>query len=343
MFDLGTTREDADAILSYNTGIVKTLKEQKTYRHRVLTSPKRIAQVFYPTIREDAQTGELKGSWNAINVPYKQKHLLTPLIDLDRAIKVEQAKERGLSERVRSALEPSIGFLCLIFDRGETAVKIDVANYKLQAVNQLIDLERTIDDDDPSKLMYGPMFCWDAVIVHAYENNPSKQEWQRHSYPVSVHPKTNKMAGKIPANIWKAESVWKLCVEKNVHKQVFTEEELKAIDTYEGDPATLGNPMTDEEIAEELQKFPINPRGTRGGNYVFGDPKALWEKVTQMSLPLPSQDEIKMIEGHVAEEAKSEEVKVEDISDDWGLDDDAPNDVSEIAKETDRPDFTKAI
>jgi len=343
--ELGTTKEEAEEIMAVSSGFVKNCKEKGRYRFRILTSFYKIAELFYPTIRVDEESQELKPSWNRIQVPYDSKHLLSPLIDADRRIKIQHAHNRGLEENVRSTIEPSIGYMCLIFDRDEDLLRIDMANLKKSIVKQIIDLERKPSPGaDASKLWHGPAFCWDAIIEHKYDAGKGGAEWQKHSYDVEVDTSTNKFENKIPVEIWKSElSPMKYLEEKlkgkniNAKEYIFTAEEIRLMDTYEGNIREEAKPLADNEIMEELKKFPINSMGVdKSGNYVFVDPKGIWEELNRLSLPASSEEDMKKL-GNGSNIDEDVDIDFSSNTEDIVIEE---TEVTKEAVKAERPDFT---
>lgn len=342
--DLGTTKQDVNDIITF-TPIIKTLREVRRYRHRVLSSFHKVHELFYPTVRED-DAGGLRASWNSVRVPTDSKHLLTPLIELDRSLKEDLASKRNLNEFVRSQLEPSLAFYCLIFDRDEQDLRIDLASYKYSVVKAILDLQVKEDPDDPNRLLHGPAFCWDAIIEHKKDEGQGGSSMFKHKYTVEPYVKTNKVAGKIPIAALRASSFWEYFTEKNIGiEKLFTKDEVELINKCEIKLKDSSRAMDDNELREELKKFPINAYAMRNGNPIFADPKQLFESLNKLELPPVSEESMKQLtEGAptevVADDILGEGTPTDDITfDEEPKEQDAETIVTEEADNAERPLF----
>jgi len=321
MFELGTDRDASEELLR-PSGFTRTkdLREPGRYVHRVLAGGLKVLEMFYPTIRIDNDSGELKNSWNVIKVPSEGTHPLTPLIKYDERCKQEMMDRTGNRGRARSRLQPGVSYLYLIFDRNDedNPTKVFVAKYKKTVASKLATLERVKDPQNETKLLHGPTFCWDALIEHTFDKEGKGATWQKHDYTVETYSRTNKFAGEIDANIWKhTKSPWSLVSDRSREK-MFTPEELKAIEECEFDLKAETAPLSEEDIVAQLLEYPLNPMALDSNSTapIFSHPKGMWEEMQRLELPLPSADDVKLLNGNVdasdAVDAKFEEVEEEE-------------------------------
>ena len=233
--------------------------------------------------------------------------------------------------KARSRLRPSRNYLYLIFDRNDDdPIKIFIAKYPKTVAVSLTKLERTPDPQDQDVLLHGPTFCWDAVITHSVDKSSKGTTWQQHGYDVQPYSKTNKFAGQIPTEIWKhTNSPWGNVSDESKHI-MFTDEELQAIEECEIDLREEVRPLTDDELMEQLIEFPMNPLAldSNTGTPIFSNPKGLWEEMARVKLPLPSQEDVKLLNGDV-------------VDAEFEVTDDANTEVSEKSKKSSRPNFGK--
>ena len=345
---LGTNSKAREEILNSGFDTIKNLSEIGQYQHRILSGGFRMNEIYYPTIRKDAQTGELKSSWNLIKVP-KEGHLLSKLIVLDEKLKSERAEKSLVKGNIRSRLHPSTSYLYLIFDRKEPELKIEKVRYKYSIVKDLVRLENERDPADDSKLMNGPAFCWDAIINHKKDESKKGAEWMKHEYTVSVYSASNKCAGRIPAEVWNSnrfDSPWEVFVEKGWDKAVFAEKELELINSCDVSLEEVTRALTDDEIMEELVKFPLFPGAIDSNNApIFADPEAIWKEIQRLELPASSQEEIKMIGEGVVVDTMNVDIddfgELPDKKDKKKVEFDT--ELSKESKKKGRPTFTEEI
>jgi len=257
--------------------------------HRILFGPVQIQTVFYPTREVDRETGELKSTKHAIVVP-RSGSIFDELAAMDKRIKFALGEKNP-----DSTFTPNQSFLYLVFNRAEAESIVRVGEYKYSVVKQFIEKEEAVSTKDKTKLMYGPIFSWDAIIDKKVD--PSKPKKFGVKYEVSVNPEACPLMGQIPIE-WLSLSIKEFFahVERDV---VFTDEEVEAIQSCEIDLHSVAKARSSEEILELLQKFPIDLNAnTPEGKLVFPAPKEFLLRLEELSINylLPSTIEPSTIE-----------------------------------------------
>lgn len=244
-------------------------------KYRFLYGPLKVKTVFYPSIYTDPNTNEVKSIRKGVNVP-DSGSIFDQLAALDKTIRASMGEEKP-----RSPFVPSTKFLYLGFNRAEPQVKVRIIEVKRTVMEGLIKLEDARSTRDSSKLRYGPIFSWDAIVTKSQDPNKPKEIGTK--YSVQVDPESMPLSGQIPVEWLKlspADFFGK--VDK---LKVFTEEELDIIHATDLDLREHGKSKSNEEIVADFQKFPIDFTAVNSdGSYVFPNPNEFMVKLKEMGI-----------------------------------------------------------
>tara|TARA_R100000008_G_C3586267_1_gene172576 strand:+ start:3324 stop:4331 length:1008 start_codon:yes stop_codon:yes gene_type:complete len=256
-------------------GLIRTRLEEGDNVHRVLFGPVKISLQYYPTLVEDATTGEMVQRMKVI----RRGNAGTPL---DTLSSLEKRIRTGRGEQnASSSLNPSNKWLYLVMDKNdEDYPSVKIAEYPYTVYKKLIELEAAVSTKDSSKLRHGLIFMWDAIIT----KNVDKSKGIRFgtSYDVTVDPE-NDFSGKVPVSYLGASTAE--LGEKLDLAKFFTEDEYAVIQAAELDLEKEGAPHTAEEVKQLLADFPIYLGATNpDGSYRFPSIEQFQEQLEKMGI-----------------------------------------------------------
>jgi hypothetical protein len=261
-------------------GLMRVRLDEGDNVHRILYGPVKISLQYYPVLIEDDTSGEMVQRMKVIR---RDNSVGTPL-DVLASLEKRVRRERG-EPNPSSSLNPSTKWLYKVIDRNDPeypAVKI--VEYPYTVYKPLEELEASVSTKDASRLMYGLIFMWDAII----SKNIDKSKGIRFgtSYSVKVDPE-NTYAGKVPASYLGATTD-ELVKHGLKLSKFFTDEEWAAVEE-DAESGTgleeIGKPETTEEIAEKLRQFPIFLGATnQDGSYRFPSVEQFKEQLTKQGL-----------------------------------------------------------
>jgi hypothetical protein len=239
-------------------------------RYRFLYGPVKYKTVFYPSIWVDQNTKEVKSIKHAVNVP-QEGSIFDELAALDRTIRASMGEEKP-----KSVFFPATRFLYLGFNRAEPTPTVRIIEVKRTVMEGLIKLEDARSTKDQSKLRYGPIFTWDAIVKKTQD--PSLPVQRGTKYGVEVDPEVAPFMGQVPVECLR-DTVG-VFFGKFDKTKVFTEKEIEAIHTSELDLKVFSKAMNNEEIMAEFLQYPIDLNAvTPDGTYVFPAPKDYVKKL----------------------------------------------------------------
>lgn len=245
------------------------------YAFRLVEGVKRQEQIWWPTVREDATTGILEDSFAVLTVDPSSKNVLDMIAGLDRRIQIEQGRD---PKNVRSALDRAKKWVYLGFDRREAEPILREIHAPWTVFSQLRGLQEEVDPSDPSLLLNGLIFMYDVLIT--ISQDPRKKGWKGRSY--RVDPYGNKFEGTIPTT-WLKDPPKDFSTEAwLLENEIFTEEEMGALDESPLDLGGIATPVLESEIFEALAETPINFGAVRDDGSgslvpVFSKPQRLIE------------------------------------------------------------------
>ena len=249
--------------------------------HRVLFGPVRQSLIYYPTLVEDGETGEMVQRMKILRRP-KEGSPLDVLASLEKRIRTSRGEKF-----FKSSLDPSTKWLYLVMDKeGEDYPKVEVAEYPYTVYKKLVELESAVATKDKAKLRHGLIFMWDAIITKTVDPGKSRQFGT--SYDAQVDP-DNKYSGKVPVSylgMTAAELSEKLDLSK-----FFSDEEYVAVQESKLDLEDSAKPNTVEEMKETLAEFPIYLGATNpDGSYRFPSVERFQEQLEKGGLDYLSGD-----------------------------------------------------
>jgi hypothetical protein len=261
-------------------GLIRVRLDEGDNVHRILYGPVKISLQYYPVLTEDETSGDMVQRMKVIR---RDPSVGTPL-DVLASLEKRVRRERG-EPNPSSSLNPSTKWLYKVIDRNDPdypAVKI--VEYPYTVYKPLEELEGSVSTKDSSKLMYGLIFMWDAIITKSIDK--SKGIRFGTSYSVKVDPE-NTYAGKVPASYLGATTD-ELVTNGLKLDKFFTPEEWAAVEE-DGKSGTsledIGKPETTEEITEKLKQFPIFLGATnQDGSYRFPSVEQFKEQLTKQGL-----------------------------------------------------------
>ncbi|KKW10750.1 MAG: hypothetical protein UY48_C0031G0004 [Candidatus Gottesmanbacteria bacterium GW2011_GWB1_49_7] len=215
---------------------------------RVLFGPVVVNNVFWPSIQRE-EDGAEKSVIKSARVPDRGS-IFHPLAALDRKIQ----RANGV-EKPQSPFDVKSKWNYLVIPLDEEPLEVKVAQLTKTVFEGLVEAERARDRDDPTKLRYGLIWMWNAIITK--DVDPGKSKRYGTDYRVSVDTK-NPFAGQVPAE-WLDTSFQELVDGEFIDlHDVFSDEMLKALEDAEFDLEAEGVPEDETTIMERLQSFPIN-------------------------------------------------------------------------------------
>ena len=283
MENFGQPDELKDKVLG--GGLKRVKVAEGTNVHRILFGPVKMSMVYYPTLIEDKEEGGFKQALKVLK-PAPGTSPLAALASLDKRIRKNQGEETP-----KSSLDPTNSWLYLVLDKNaENYPTVAVADYKYSIFNKIIELEKTPSLKDPTKLMHGLVFMWDAIITKTVKAGLSKQFGTR--YDVTVDP-DNPYSGKVPIQYvgMSTADLTERLDKIGGFKSFFTPEEWEAVQKSDLNLEEEGKHDTIEEMQAKLAEFPIFLGAKNGdGSYRFPSVKEFKEQVTKLGLEFFESD-----------------------------------------------------
>jgi len=223
-------------------------------KHRVLRGPFLVRTVYWPTLI--TEEGEVKQKTKSIVVPKTGSPLLKSLADAEK----EFRRTMGESEP-RSTFSPSSAYLYLIFNKDDPEhhekPEVKLASYKNTIYTRLEEIQTEKSTKNPAMLKNGLIFMYD-VLIKKTVGNPAQPIFTTR-YTVDVDTENNVAQGQIPVEILKlsSEELLKTLEENGIFTDIFTPDELKAIEDCKIDIGSMYTPSSDEEVVMKLKEFPI--------------------------------------------------------------------------------------
>lgn len=256
----------------YSAADIGTFKEYGNYTHRILDGPKRIDSCWYPSWREEADTGQIRASWNRLVLPKrsKGKTITDKLAAIDRKIQEEEGVDR---KYINSTFDRQTRYMYIVISRDETQ---DPANpwigfwkYPTSVSKRVRKLNSKESSKNKGKLAYGPYWVYDIDIEKINEDSGGDKRFTT-KYNTDVVAETLKYAGKIPRRVV-TDSNFNYDKLGEIQKDVFTPEELEAIKSFMTDNSlnSFVKPMNNEEILNNLTT--IAPIKWDEDNFKFKD------------------------------------------------------------------------
>ena len=290
---LGSTHEDVDSTLDFGKKKIGYFKDLGTYIHRVLKGPFVFKGFIYPAWKEDFETGEMIPTYHKIVVPQKLENtIMDKLAFLDRQVQ----SSLGGKDRIVSQFAPSTLYIFAVIDRKASTEDIWVGfwEYKRSLVRDLNSLQKKLSTKDSEKLMYGPYWSYDVVIEKKYdevmmEKTGGNLQYSTR-YELDIDPETLVLSGKYPAKylnrdyyLQHKEEVEEF--DNKCYAQVFSEEELSAIQEFfeKNNPEHIISARDNQELLEELKKFPINWDAEIDGQPAFPHRDKLFKKLEEVN------------------------------------------------------------
>lgn len=254
---LGGSEEQFDNEMSngYSNADVGAFKEYGNYTHRILDGPKRMDSCWYPSWREEADTGQIKASWNRLILPKRSegKTITDKLAAIDRKIQGEEGVDKNY---IGSIFDRQTRYIYVVISRDQTQ---DPANpwigfweYPVSVSKRVRKLNSKESSKNKGKLAYGPYWAYDIDIEKINEDSSGDKRFNT-KYNADVVAETLKYAGKIPRRVVTDPS-FNYDKLGEIQEDVFTPEELEAIETFMTDNSldSFVKPMNDEEIINNL-------------------------------------------------------------------------------------------
>lgn len=236
-------------------------KEYGNYTHRILAGPKRMDSCWYPSWREDPDTGAIKSSWNRLVLPKrsKGKTITDKLATLDRKVQ----KEEGIdSQYINSPFDRQTRYIYIVLSRDETQDPKDpwigFWEYPTSVSKKVRKLNKKESSKNKGMLSYGPYWTYDIDIEKVNTDSNSDKRFST-QYNTDVVAETIQYAGQIPVEVVTDPSFQYEKLQE-IQQDVFTPEELEAIQSFmdENELDSYVQPLSNEEIVNNLtSKSPI--------------------------------------------------------------------------------------
>ena len=290
--------------------------------HRVLTGPFLTRSVYWPTMAEEG--GQMVQRMRSVLIPKTGSELLRSLSDAEKEFR------RTMGENdPRSQFTPSNAYLYLVFNRDEAVAEGDlpqvrVAAYKQTIFNRLKEIQEERSTKDSNNLKNGLIFMYDVQIKKTIGDKSRARFTTK--YTVDVDSENNKFQGNIPAKMLEMswDQVVKVLDENKLWGEIFTPEELQAIEDCEIDLAAETKPNTEEEILAKLKDNPVflGAKDPNSGQFMFPQNEQfmtflkskevpILESAAQSQLPPKSESPIQIEEKPQETKPESQEIKVD--------------------------------
>jgi len=304
---------------------------------RILFGPAKVQMLYYPTLQEDRETGDMKQRMRILNQPVGGT---TPLAVLE-SLEKRTRKAKGEKDP-RSSLSPTTRFLYLIINKESDAYpQVEVAEFPYKVYRQLVAIEESISKKDANKLRHGLIYMYDCIITK--KRDPGKSIQFGTSYEVEVDP-DNIYTSKVPKSFLGKTSKELAESSKNFSlEKFFTEEEWTAIQESDVDLIEEAQPDTMEQMTEKLEDSPIFLGATnQDGSYRFPSAEQFKEQLEKLGIDyldtdaeeLPAKPKTKKIKAAEEEVFDDDEDEVEEAEFEV-IDDDDEDEVTEDEDEDD--------
>lgn len=270
---LGTQKSRFEATKSNSFQETVKLKEGVN-TIRLIAGPVLVETIWYPTLTAKEGSSDLVQAQRPIIRP-KTGCVLDALAKLDENLTKTQMREDGVSaddiKKYRSQLRPNSAYRYLCFSRneddgGKPTVRVIDLGYK---INKTIEEKQNkLYEKDKAFLEFGLAFMYD-IDIKKVKDPKIKNPMFATSYvidPVTDTLPIVTMKQRVPAS-WlnwdgEGEPPWEM-------SSFFTEEELEAIEKYEGDLDTISKTPTAEEIEAKLTDNPLFLSAVRDDKPMF--------------------------------------------------------------------------
>lgn len=265
---------------------------------RFIQGPQMIKTIFYPSISEEESNGKtiLKPAYKALN--FIDKTGLIEAIqggEMDIRTRLADEEEMGFKDK------PTWFYLAINLQQSIPTVKpIKVPKTIKDKIN---GLETKLDIKDPSYLMNGLFWMYDILVSKTIE--PGKSARYGTKYDASVYGE-NPWMSKIPADYLKGDA-GSLIAEAGGMGEFFPAELIPLVEDCEIDLEKALAPMSELQIRERLQKYPINILGRRSNDHTLFYPQtpAFGELLKSLGLPYVEIDVLDGGQGGVIKQSGS--------------------------------------
>lgn len=282
---------------------------------RVIQGPQKTNTLFYPTIVEVTDNGEktIKATFKALNF------LDVPPI-VNSIVTAEQTARKSIGNTEELGMRVQTRWWYLAINTLDTAnIKLKPARFPKTVKDDITKIETRLDVKDNTYLLDGHFFLYDILIEKIID--PTKPKRYGTTYKTSVYG-NNQWKQRIPAS-WLKANPNEVIEGLGGMEAVFPVEYIDTIQSCDINLEKLLVPMTEAQVMDALQKFPINLLGrksTEGGGLAFPQNPEFEEILKSMNLPVvhfDTETKKQIVQGtggvklkKVAEEVKPvEEVK----------------------------------
>jgi len=279
---LGTSQTQRDLLESASKIFEDVLELEKGSNiHRVIQGPQKTNTLFYPTIVEIVEGGEkiIKPTFKALNfldVPPIVNSMVTAELTARKAI--DNTEEPGLRVQTRW------WYLAInVLDKAN--IKVKPIRYPKSVKDDITKIETRLDAKDKDFLLDGHFFLYDLLIEKVID--PAKPKRYGTSYNTSVYG-NNPWKQRIPAN-WLKANPSEIIESLGGMEAVFPLELIDVIQSCDIVLEKVLQPMTEAQVMDALQKFPINLLGrksTEGGGLAFPQNPDFEDMLKSMNLPI---------------------------------------------------------
>ena len=251
--------------------------------------------VYYPTLREDKETGGMKPSLNMLRVPIKceqfgweyENTILEALKTIDTRIR--NLDRPANAKPIDSKFKAGSKYLYPVLDQQKKDCKVYYLDVSWQIHDGIKKLQQEVYDMDANKLAHGPI--WVANIVITKKHKKTNQKGGKESYNTMYVVKTasdSNFVGYYPKAILEDKNIEKLntLFDRSVEQGIFTDDEYRLIDSHDDqEMVDRFRPMSKDEIEQQLHELPIQLDGCdwEGAPY-FPNPKLYFEELTKLGL-----------------------------------------------------------
>lgn len=283
---IGTSQSQRDLLESSSKIFEDVIELEKGANiHRIIQGPQKTNTLFYPTIIEINEGGEkqIKATFKALNF------LDVPPI-INSMITAEQAVRKSIDNKEEPGLRVQTRWWYLAINSMDRAnIKMKPVRYPKSVKDDITKIETRLDVKDNNYLLDGHFFLYDILIEKLID--PSKPKRYGTTYNTSVYG-NNPWKQRIPAN-WMKANPSQIIESLGGMKEVFPEEFIDAIESCDVVLEKILAPMTESQINDALQKFPINLLGrkaTEGGGLAFPQTPDFEEMLKSLNIPVVHYD-----------------------------------------------------
>lgn len=279
MKQLGATKKESSQEENKSGVILGRFKELGEYHHRCLLGPKRRESITYPTFRENFETQELEPSFNTIVLPPMNSGIKT-IIDKLESIDRKNQLDHGVPRDAQTSFfSRGLRMIYIVLSRdldNDGKPWIGPWEYPTTVSKNLNKLQFENATKDKSKLRYGPYWTWDLIIQKYEDQDIARKTTDKRrtiKYTSNVDPECMALAGKVPMGAVYEDDFFIKNPEllEHYYKEVFTPEEIDAINLYDKTLEDFVIPVKDDEdIVKVLNQFPFNldAKDENGNNLV---------------------------------------------------------------------------